>query len=99
MEPSLISIIGHAVTFLCFTGMIIYTYLRRSELRRSTQQSRILFYVIIGTSLLFALLNLFRLVYELLGSPENLISTEIDLIAQFSSISNLKYFSNRPVFQ
>ncbi len=53
---------------------------------------------------LFALLNLFRLVYELLGSPENLISTEIDLIAQFSSILILSIlvivlFSNKIVVE
>jgi LmbE family N-acetylglucosaminyl deacetylase len=104
MERSLISIIGHAVTFLCFTGMIIYSYLRRNELRRSTQQSRILFYVIIGTSMLFGLLNLFRLVYELFGKPENLISAEIDLLAQFSSILILSIlviilFSNKIVVE
>jgi LmbE family N-acetylglucosaminyl deacetylase len=60
--------------------------------------------VIIGTSLLFALLNLFRLVYELLGNPENLISTEIDLLAQFSSILILSLlvivlFSNKIVVE
>ena len=104
MERSLISIIGHAVTFLCFTGTIIYSYLRRNELRRSTQQSRTLFYVIIGTSMLFGLLNLFRLVYELLGKPENIISTEVDLLAQFSSILILSIlvivlFSNKIVVE
>jgi LmbE family N-acetylglucosaminyl deacetylase len=104
MEISLISIIGHAVTFLCFTGVILYTYLRRNELHRSTQQSRILFYAIIGTSLLFALLNLFRLIYELQGNQENLISTDFDLMAQFSSILILSIliivlFSNKIVVE
>jgi LmbE family N-acetylglucosaminyl deacetylase len=104
MELPLLSIIGHAVTFLCFTSVIIYTYLRRNELRRSTQQSRILFYAIIGTSLLFALLNLFRLIYELIGSSDNLIATNIDLVAQFSSILILSVliivlFSNKIVIE
>jgi LmbE family N-acetylglucosaminyl deacetylase len=85
-ELSWVSIIGHAITFLCFLSAIIYTYLRRNELRRSTQQSTGLFYAIIGTSVLFGLLNLFRMLYELFGQPENLISKDIDLIAQFSSI-------------
>ena len=86
MEISLISIIGHAITFLCFISIAIYAYVRRNELHRSTQQSSVLLYVIIGASLLFAMLNLFRLLYELFGNPENLLSADIDLVAQLSSI-------------
>jgi LmbE family N-acetylglucosaminyl deacetylase len=45
-----------------------------------------LLYAIIAISLFFAMINLFRLIYELLGHPENLVSTDFDLVAQFSSI-------------
>jgi LmbE family N-acetylglucosaminyl deacetylase len=104
MGSSFVSIIGHGITTLSFLGVMIYTYLRRKELRRSTQQSFTLLYAILAISLFFAMINLFRLIYELLGHPENLISTDFDLVAQFSSIIIqsiliLALFSNKIVIE
>jgi LmbE family N-acetylglucosaminyl deacetylase len=86
MEQSLVSIIEHAIATLSFLGVGIYTYLRRNELRRSTRRSTGLLYAILAVSVLFGMVNLGRLVYELLGSPENLLSTDFDLIAEISGI-------------
>ena len=86
MQESYVSIIEHGIATLSFLGVGIYTYLRRNELRRSTQRVVGIFYAIISVSVLFGMINLARLVFEFFGRPENLISTEFDVIAEISGI-------------
>jgi LmbE family N-acetylglucosaminyl deacetylase len=104
MEQSFISIVEHVIASLSFLGVGVYTYLRQKEIRRSTQRAATLIYAIIGVSLLFAVINLGRLTYELLGRPENLISTDFDLVAEISGIVIqsaliLALFSNKIVVE
>jgi LmbE family N-acetylglucosaminyl deacetylase len=86
MKESTISIIEHVIAALSFFGVGIYSFLRRDELRRSTQRAMGLFYAILSVSVLFGMINLARLGYELLGGPENLISTNLDIVAEISGI-------------
>jgi len=104
MEQSFVSIVEHVIASLSFLSVGVYTYLRQKEIRRSTQRAAALIYTIIGVSLLFAVINLGRLTYELLGRPENLISTNFDLVAEISgiliqSVLILALFSNRIVVE
>lgn len=86
MEESYVSIIEHGIATLSFLGVGVYTYLRRNELRRSTQRVVGIFYAIMSVSVLFGIINLARLVFEVLGRPENLISSDFDIIAEISGI-------------
>ena len=81
-----ISLIGHIITTLSFIGVAAYAFYRERDLYRTTQKPPFLFFVIIGISLLFAILNMFRIFYEITGGSETTLSTDADLIAQFSSI-------------
>ena len=86
MPPFDISIIGHFITALSFFGVSVYAFIRQRDLHRTTLNSHVLFFVVIALSLLFAFLNLFRLVYEIFGNHESVLSSNLDIIAQFSGI-------------
>ncbi len=81
-----VSIAGHIITTLSFIGVAIYSYFRQRELHRTTRNSTFLFILIIGISLLFAGLNIYRLGYELTDGHETSLTSDVDLIAQYSSI-------------
>ncbi len=81
-----ISLVGHIITTLSFFGVALYTFFRQKDLHRTTRHSSVLFYAIIGVSLAFALINVFRFMHEILGHPETNLSTDADQIAQYSSI-------------
>jgi len=81
-----ISTVGHIITTLSFIGVALYAFLRQKELHRTTRNSYFLFYAIIGISLLFASINLFRLIYELNEKSESLVTSDLDSIAQYSGI-------------
>jgi LmbE family N-acetylglucosaminyl deacetylase len=81
-----ISFVGHIITTVSFLGVAIYTFVRQKNLHRTTRHSSNLFYAIIVISLAFALINLFRLLYEVFGSSETNLSTDVDMVAQYSSI-------------
>jgi LmbE family N-acetylglucosaminyl deacetylase len=81
-----ISIIGHIITTLSFIGVAVYALIRQKELHRTTRNSFFLLLVIVGISFLFAFINLFRLVYELVGAQEFAFTTNLDLAAQYSGL-------------
>jgi LmbE family N-acetylglucosaminyl deacetylase len=79
-------VVGHTVTMLSFLGIAIYAILREKEFHRTTQYPTALFYTIIGVSLVFAFLNLFRLVYEFSEHTETSLTADVDSIAQYSGL-------------
>ena len=81
-----ISTIGHVFTTLSFIGVAVYAFLRQKRLHRTTLNSFVLFYGIIGISLIFASINLFRVVHEVNEKPESLFTSYLDSAAQFSGI-------------
>jgi LmbE family N-acetylglucosaminyl deacetylase len=81
-----ISIIGHIITTFSFIGVAVYALIRQKELHRTTRNSFFLLLVIVGISFLFAFINLFRLVYELVGAREFAFTTNLDLAAQYSGL-------------
>lgn len=81
-----ISTIGHTITTLSFIGVAIYAFIRQKDLHRTTRYSSLLFSTIVGLSLLFASINLFRLVYELNRNAETTLTTDADVIAETSGI-------------
>jgi LmbE family N-acetylglucosaminyl deacetylase len=81
-----VSLVGHFITVLSFFGVAVYAYIRHNELRRTTRRSPYLFYVVLGLSLLFALINLYRFLYEILGGSDGISAHILDVIAEFSGI-------------
>ena len=81
-----ISLIGHTITTLSFIGVAVYAFVRQKDLHRTTRYSSGLIYAIIGISLVFAAINLFRLVYEIGDNVESTLTTDMDSIAQYSGI-------------
>jgi LmbE family N-acetylglucosaminyl deacetylase len=99
-----ISIAGHVITTLSFIGVAIYALVRQKRLHRTTSNSFFLLLVIIGISFLFALINAFRLVYELSGAREFSFTTNLDLLAQYSglffqSVLILVLFANKIIIE
>jgi len=83
---------------------MIYTYLRRKEFHRTTLRSNALLYAILGISLILAIANLARFIYEISGHPESIFSEDVDLFAQFfsiliQSVLILVLFSNKIVVE
>jgi NADH:ubiquinone oxidoreductase subunit 5 (subunit L)/multisubunit Na+/H+ antiporter MnhA subunit len=81
-----VSLIGHIITALSFIGVAVYAYIRQRELHRTTRNSTLLFFIVITISLLFSAINIFRIVHELAGGQESIVTTDMDLAAQFSTI-------------
>jgi len=81
-----VSTVGHVLTTLSFIGVAFYAFLRQKDLHRTTLNSYLIFYAIIGISLIFASINLFRLIYELDEKVESVLTSDLDSIAQFSGI-------------
>ena len=81
-----ISTIGHTINTLSFIGVGVYAFVRQKDLHRTTRYSSALIYVIIGLCLVFASINLFRLVYEINEKAESALTGDVDTIAQFSGI-------------
>jgi hypothetical protein len=81
-----ISTVGHFIYSISFIGVAVYAFLRQKGFQRTTQNAHLLFYVIIGLSILFAFLNIYRLVYEISENRESNISLDLDSIAQYSGI-------------
>jgi LmbE family N-acetylglucosaminyl deacetylase len=81
-----ISLIGHGVTTLSFLGVAVYAFVHERELQRTTRNSSFLFYTTVGVSIVFALLNIFRFIYEISGGPATPLTNDADLIAQYSGI-------------
>jgi LmbE family N-acetylglucosaminyl deacetylase len=81
-----ISIIGHIITTLAFIGVAVYAFIRQKSLHRTTRNSFGIYYAIIGISLLFTCINVFRLYYELDDRPETTITADMDAVAQYSGI-------------
>ena len=81
-----ISTVGHVITTLSFVGVAFYAFLRQKDLHRTTQNSYLIYYAIIGISLIFASINLFRLVHEIDEVNETTITSDLDAIAQYSGI-------------
>jgi LmbE family N-acetylglucosaminyl deacetylase len=86
MPRIVVSLIGHIITTLSFIGVAIYAYMRQRELHRTTRNSTTLFIVIIAICIFFSGVNIFRIVYELYDGQESNLTTEFDLVAQYSSI-------------
>lgn len=86
MDSPVVSFIGHIITIMAFLGMAIYTFFRRRELSRTTRRSSALFFVIIGVSLLFAVINLFRIFYEIMDFPDTVFTADLDTVGHYSSV-------------
>jgi LmbE family N-acetylglucosaminyl deacetylase len=86
MPSSDISLLGHIVTTLSFFGIVIYTFLRQKTLQRTTQYSAVLFYVIIGLSLIFAVVNLIHIAHEIFSEHESQLTADLDWITQYFGI-------------
>jgi LmbE family N-acetylglucosaminyl deacetylase len=81
-----ISTVSHTINTLSFIGVTVYAFIRQKDLHRTTRYSSALFYAIVGVSLVFASINLFRLTYELVENAETTLTTDADVIAQSSGI-------------
>jgi LmbE family N-acetylglucosaminyl deacetylase len=81
-----VSTVGHVITTLSFIGVAFYAFMRQKDLHRTTLNSYLIFYAIIGISLVFASINLFRLVHELNEIRETTLTSDLDAIAQYSGI-------------
>jgi hypothetical protein len=81
-----ISTVGHVITTLSFIGGALYAFLRQKDLHRTTQNSYLIYYAIIGISLVFASFNLFRLLHEIDEINETTLTRDSDAIAQYSGI-------------
>jgi LmbE family N-acetylglucosaminyl deacetylase len=86
MPPVDISIVGHFITALSFIGVAIYALVRQKELHRTTSNSFFLILIIIGLSFLFASVNLYRLVRELIGGQDFASTIDLDLVSQYSGL-------------
>ena len=81
-----ISLVGHLITTLSFIGVTVYALSRQKSLHRTTLNSTVLLSVIIGLSILFAAINMFRFIHEIFHLTESALEDDLDLIAQYSSI-------------
>ena len=81
-----ISTVGHVITTLSFIAVALYAFLRQKDLHRTTRNSYLIYYAIIGISLIFASINLFRLVHEIDEIHETTLTSDLDAIAQYSGI-------------
>ncbi len=86
MPSSNVSLFGHIVTTLSFLGIVLYTFFRQKSLQRTTRYSAALFYVIIGVSLVFAVINLIFLAQEIFHTHESQLTFDLDWIAQHFGI-------------
>jgi len=78
--------VGNVINTLSFIVVALYAFLRQRDLHRTTKNSYLLIYAIIGFSLFFASINLFRMVYEGAEENQSLFTTYLDTITQFSGI-------------
>ena len=81
-----ISKIGHIVATLAFFGVAAYAIIRQKSLYRTTNNYYVMFYFTTGTSLLFAFINIFLLVYHPVGDTESALREYLDSIAQYAGI-------------
>jgi len=86
MPNSDIALLGHIVTTLTYFGIVLYIYFRQRSLERTTRNSTSLFYVILGLSLIFAVVNLFFTLHEIFSHHESQLTADLDWIAQFFGI-------------
>ena len=86
MENINISLAGHIFTTLSFLGLGAYVSLHRRELRRTTRRSSFLFYATFIVCCVFTGINLFRVVFEITGGQESILTATLDLVAHYSSV-------------
>ena len=78
--------VGNIINTIAFIVVALYAFLRQKDLHRTTINSYLIIYAIIGFSLIFASINLFRVVHEVNEKPESLFTSYLDSAAQFSGI-------------
>ena len=78
--------VGNIINTLSFIVVALYAFLRQKDLHRTTKNSYLIIYAIIGFSLIFASINLFRVVHEVNEKNDTLFTSYLDSIAQFSGI-------------
>ena len=86
MSGSDISILGLFITALSFFGVALYAFIRQKDLHRTTRNSSILFYMVIGISLAFAAINISSLASKIPHNLQTNLSANVDLVIQYSSI-------------
>jgi len=86
MPGNVITLIGQLITALIFFGMAIYAVVRQRDLQRTTRNSSLMFYLLIGLSLFFASINLVLVNNKIFLLPQSNLSERIDLIVAFASI-------------
>ena len=78
--------VGNIINTLSFIVVALYAFLRQKDLHRTTKNSYLIISAIIGFSLIFAGINLFRVVHEVNEKNDTLFTSYLDSIAQFSGI-------------
>ncbi len=86
MEPLDVSLIGHFITSFSFLGIVLYTIINRKKLHRTSQHSFTLFALIVGIGIIFAVMNAFRLTYEILSLPESTFTYSLDILSEYSGL-------------
>jgi LmbE family N-acetylglucosaminyl deacetylase len=86
MDRSYVSFLGHTITIMAYLGVAAYTYFYRRELSRTTRNSSYVFFFILSVSLLFAAVNLFRIVFEIFGGLETTYTYDLDMVGHYSSV-------------
>jgi len=82
MKLSYLELLGHLAATLSFIGVAIYANFHRRMLRRTTRNSRLLYWLIMAASVAFAVTNLGRVFYLITQGPESGEGTLLDLIAE-----------------
>jgi len=78
--------VGNIVNTLSFIVVALYALFRQRDLHRTTKNSYLIIYAIVGFSLIFACINLFRVIHEVNEKPDSLFTSYLDSTAQFSGI-------------
>ncbi|MER3457552.1 MAG: PIG-L family deacetylase [Chloroflexota bacterium] len=77
--------VGHVMAIAAFIAVLIYVHLYRRNLRRTTRQSTILYWLILIGSSLSGLLNAARLFYMVTQGAEHL-APWLDLLSEYPSV-------------
>jgi LmbE family N-acetylglucosaminyl deacetylase len=81
-----VEIIGHSALIISFIGMLIYTIANRKRISRYVRSSRVLYWIILALSAMFAIVGIIRFYYLLASGTSAGMTPLMDLLAEYPSV-------------
>lgn len=82
-----VELIGHSMAILTFVGMALYVVIRRTILRRTVRRAALVYWLVILTSVFFALANALRMAYLISGVTTGRGMALADLLGEYPSVT------------